>query len=59
MEKQEEERRRQRRAREEQERQRLIAIGNDRDQHLNMTLRTLEAEEIDEINKIKQHWLLK
>ena len=53
MEKQEEERRRQRRAREEQERQRLIAIGNERDAHLNMTLRQLEAEEIDEINKIK------
>lgn len=59
LEKQEEERRRQRRMREEQERQRLIAIGNDRDAHLNMTLRQLEAEEIDEINKIKQAWLLK
>lgn len=50
---------RKRRVLEEQERQRLIGIGNDRDAQLNHKLRLLQDEEIEEINKIKQAWLLK
>ena len=49
----EEERRRKRRLLEENERQRLIGIGNEREKQLNYKLRTLQNEEIEEINKIK------
>ena len=37
----------------------MIGIGNENEKHLNKKLRDIQDEEIDEINKIKQAWLLK